>query len=331
MRRKAKTELGTFSASAIDLFASALGAFIIITVVLFPYFPNLSADPLKAVIEQLRADKKGLEVQVADLGDQNAALVQQNGKLTGQVSSLTGQVSTLKGKVGTLNGKVSSLTTTVQQQKGQISSVQQAGGAKDRLIADLQGQLNGTAFIGVEPESDDFQLVLDMSGSIEDYRGTVQEVVRDILSRMDSNDNLRIITYQGVVSSPTIKAWPGGASFRDGITDSDKSAAQNFVNSALNSAGGYTPTFKAMDNALGTGKPTTIILLTDGVPQVLPSDGGNGASRSTIESAVQTAISRNAGRHQVNIVAIGEFVNSEQASAIVPLATRNGGVLVAMP
>ncbi len=331
MRRKAKTELGTFSASAIDLFASALGAFIIITVVLFPYFPNLSADPLKAVIEQLRADKKGLEVQIADLDDQNAALVKKNGKLTGQVSSLTGQVSTLKGKVGTLNGKVSSLTTTVQQQKGQISSVQQAGGAKDRLIADLQGQLNGTAFIGVEPESDDFQLVLDMSGSIENYRGTVQEVVRDILSRMDSNDNLRIITYQGDVSSPTIKAWPSGANFRDGITDSDKSAAQNFVNSALNSAGGYTPTFKAMDNALGTGKPTTIILLTDGVPQVLPSDGGNGASRSTIESAVQTAISRNAGRHQVNIVAIGEFVNSEQASAIVPLATRNGGVLVAMP
>ncbi len=116
-----------------------------------------------------------------------------------------------------------------------------------------------------------------------------------------------------------------------GVTDSDKSAAQSFVNSALNSAGGFTPTFKAMDNALGTGKPTTIILLTDGVPQVLSSDGGNGASRSTIASAVQTATSRNAGRHQVNIVAIGEFVNSEQASAIVPLATRNGGVLVAMP
>lgn len=324
MRRKAKAELGTFSASAIDLFASALGAFIIITVVLFPYFPNLSPDPLKAIIEQLRDDKKGLEDQVSNLSDQNDALTDQNSKLSDQNQSLKDQNDQLGDQNSSLKDQINGQTTTIQ-------NLQNQQGDKDKLIADLQGQLDGTAFIGVEPESNDFQLVLDMSGSIEDYRGTVQKVVRDILSRMDSSDNLRIITYQGDVTSPTIKAWPGGSSFKDGVSDADKSSAESFVGSALNTAGGFTPTFKAMDNVLGVGKPSTIILITDGVPQVLPSDDSSGASRTNIASAVQAATSRNAGRHQVNIVAIGDFVDREVASAIVPLATRNGGVLVAMP
>ncbi len=39
MKRRS-TEINIFGMSALDLFASALGAFILITVVLFPYFPN---------------------------------------------------------------------------------------------------------------------------------------------------------------------------------------------------------------------------------------------------------------------------------------------------
>ena len=35
-----RRELNIFSMSALDLFASALGAFILIAVVIFPYFPN---------------------------------------------------------------------------------------------------------------------------------------------------------------------------------------------------------------------------------------------------------------------------------------------------
>ncbi len=217
MRRKAKAELGTFSASAIDLFASALGAFIIITVVLFPYFPNLSPDPLKAIIEQLKDDKKGLEDQVASLSDQNDALTDQNNTLQGQVASQATTIQQQKGQITSAQAQAAAAQQAASQAQAAAQAAANASGDKDQLIADLQGQLDGTAFIGVEPESNDFQLVLDMSGSIEDYRGTVQKVVRDILSRMDSSDNLRIITYQGDVSSPTIKTWPGGNSFRSGV------------------------------------------------------------------------------------------------------------------
>ena len=55
MKTRSK-EINIFSMSALDLFASALGAFILIAVVLFPYFPNKSADKIKAQLAAVQAE-----------------------------------------------------------------------------------------------------------------------------------------------------------------------------------------------------------------------------------------------------------------------------------
>ena len=54
MKTRSK-DINIFSMSALDLFASALGAFILIAVVLFPYFPNKSEDELKKQLEAVQA------------------------------------------------------------------------------------------------------------------------------------------------------------------------------------------------------------------------------------------------------------------------------------
>ena len=59
MKRKNR-EVSIFSMSALDLFASALGAFILIAIVMFPYFPNTgTADQrdLDAALERLQAEE----------------------------------------------------------------------------------------------------------------------------------------------------------------------------------------------------------------------------------------------------------------------------------
>ena len=43
--KRPNREINIFGMSALDLFASALGAFILISLVLFPYFPNISSAP----------------------------------------------------------------------------------------------------------------------------------------------------------------------------------------------------------------------------------------------------------------------------------------------
>ena len=45
MKRRNR-EINIFSMSALDLFASALGAFILIAIVMFPYFPNTNRVPV---------------------------------------------------------------------------------------------------------------------------------------------------------------------------------------------------------------------------------------------------------------------------------------------
>ena len=50
--KRASKEINVFSISALDLFASALGAFMIVSFVLFPYFPNTSrTSPMPTPIE----------------------------------------------------------------------------------------------------------------------------------------------------------------------------------------------------------------------------------------------------------------------------------------
>ena len=48
MKRRNR-EISIFSMSALDLFASALGAFILIAIVIFPYFPNTARSPVVVV------------------------------------------------------------------------------------------------------------------------------------------------------------------------------------------------------------------------------------------------------------------------------------------
>lgn len=290
MRRGKKVELGAFSVSAIDLFACALGAFIVLTLVLFPYFPNL--DNLRPILEQLRAEKADLEDALGEQVAQNNALSAQNAAQAAQISS--------------------------QQQ--QIASQQQ------QLDAAIS-QARGAAFLGIQPTSDYFQLVIDLSGSIQEYEAEVESSVALILGRLEESQHLRIVTFQGPTNNPTFHFWPSQNAYASGLTDAVKSQAFNFVDNILTQAGSFTPTFEVMDLVASTGTPSSIFLITDGIPSV----GSREMNRQEITAATNRFTASNSGRHQVNIVAIGSFITSDISSAILPLATENGGTMVAVP
>ena len=64
-------EINIFNMSALDLFASALGAFILITLLLLPYFPNLDPTPVQEKLDKTQA---GLEKTQAGLEESQAEL-----------------------------------------------------------------------------------------------------------------------------------------------------------------------------------------------------------------------------------------------------------------
>ncbi len=67
--KRRNTEINIFSMSALDLFASALGAFILLAVVFLPFFPNTGDHPKvsEAFVEQLEAAKAAVTKLTADL------------------------------------------------------------------------------------------------------------------------------------------------------------------------------------------------------------------------------------------------------------------------
>ena len=69
MRTRSR-EINIFSMSALDLFASVLGAFILIAVVLFPYFPNTgdSAERVAEVRAQLAQAQGQLQASQSQIG-----------------------------------------------------------------------------------------------------------------------------------------------------------------------------------------------------------------------------------------------------------------------
>ena len=250
MKRKARTEMGTFSASAIDLFASALGAFIIITVVLFPYFPNLSPDPLKAIIDQLRSDKDAIEIALSDTKDKNQALTIQNSTLQTNVGTLTGQLGDLTSKVGDLSNGLSSANGALAD--------------KDKLIADLKGQLadlsgqmDGLAFIGIEPNSDHIQIVIDYSGSTQSYKRQIDSAVRLIIGRLnEQKHSLKIVSFASPNSSNQFTYWPNKSGYNQFLSKAVKDAAIGFVVSRSIDAKAGTPTLEVMEQVLRTSPPS---------------------------------------------------------------------------
>ena len=71
--RTLRREINIFSMSALDLFASALGAFILITVMLFPFFPNTGDSPERAAAVRAQLKQTQRERDEA-IDEQRAAL-----------------------------------------------------------------------------------------------------------------------------------------------------------------------------------------------------------------------------------------------------------------
>lgn len=84
-------EVNIFSMSALDLFASALGAFILITVVLFPFFPNTGDSQER--VDEVKAELQAAEHLAAELQDALDSARQQLQAQSEEIESLQQQLA----------------------------------------------------------------------------------------------------------------------------------------------------------------------------------------------------------------------------------------------
>lgn len=108
MKRRNR-EINIFSMSALDLFASALGAFILITIVLFPFFPNTGDSPER--VAEVRAE---IAEQIASMEQALGAAQQELQNSQSLLAATTTQLDASQEEVLACSTSAESIQTEIQ-------------------------------------------------------------------------------------------------------------------------------------------------------------------------------------------------------------------------
>ena len=311
--KKRSRELSIFSMSALDLFASALGAFILITVVLLPFFPNLNmSGQAQAELAQAQAELAQAQAQSerekAELEREKAELEREKAKLE------RAKAEAAKAK-GPLAKRVEALQQELERAKAEAAK---AKGPLAKRMEALQQEIDDTTvLLGIKTKARKFAFVIDMSGSIyqpgqQDYRPFITLAIQDMLAAFKSEIEVCLIGFQG---SNRLHYWPQNRGYFQ-IKKNTRDRVVGQVKDWMRLVDGGTPTREALLAAIAL-HPEEIILLSDGAPS------------EDWRMVVRTVTAENRRNIPIHAVAVGNYVTDRKfIDFLVQLTKRNNGYLV---
>ena len=293
--KKRRRELNIFSMSMLDLFASALGAFMLITIVLLPFFPNLNISGLEEA--ELEREKATLEQAKAELEQAKTELERERAMLEQQTAKL-------------------------EQEKAQLErAMAKAPRTKSPLekqVAALQQEIDDTSvLLGIRTKAKKFVFVIDMSSSIyqpeqHDYRQFIALSVQDMLAAFKSEIEVCLIGFQG---ADLLHYWPQDGEYFQ-VKKNTQDRVVSLVKNWMKSIGGGSPTRVALLAALAL-HPEEIILLSDGAPT------------EDWQVVVQAVTAKNKQKIPIHAVAVGNYTADRNfIDFLVQLTEQNNGYVV---
>ena len=174
------------------------------------------------------------------------------------------------------------------------------------------------SILGIQTNATKFVIVVDMSGSMNQYKPIISETVARTLAPLKKETRFAMVGFHGGGRDPVeILHWPQGREMRP-ATAANKIAAQRVFISWINMFGGKTPTLEALGETLKYD-PEAIILMSDGAP----------TSRPTPDEIVDMITRANGNGAEIHSVAIGEYTEDVSLIAFLrELASRNNGSFV---
>lgn len=305
--RSRQRNISVFSISALDLFAAALGAFILIVLVLFPYYnkggTDVSFEELEELVERRREAASSSQTELA------------------KIRAIRAEIRLLDLEYRTKEEEISETEAKLQEVLKQTAEVEipdppPVPKPVPEPIPEPPRSINrGVEFsiLGLGTDKKNIVILVDMSGSMINHRGKVTEALNEVLDQMKPDNSFSIIGYRG---GPTFDTFPNGG----GLTRANASTitqAKGFVSGMTRRFGGGTPTQVALVRALNL-RPEAVILMSDGAPD----DGQPG-------SIIANITNRNRGRAEIHTVAIGDYTQDRRLTLFLQeLARRNRGDFV---
>jgi len=299
-------DTAVFSTSAIDLFASALGAFILLVMLLFPYYRHAGPDDSYARTQDIMEKRRLASGQLEDLKAKQQELQSELDELTETNQGREQQISRLRKQLMDINNQLAALPTEITEPVEVINPEPEP-----------KALTRGVEFsiLGLASQVKSFVIVVDMSGSMLAYEKLMINSVLEILKPLDETNQFAIIGYHGN-PQPVLWSFPNGNRLLP-ATAENLELAESFTHSLVRKFVGSTPTHFAMQAALEYPS-SAIILLSDGEPNSPPG--------FIIENITQINQFR---QTEIHTVAIGEYTHNRNLVLFMQtLARLNNGDFV---
>ena len=302
--RRLNRETTVFNTSAIDLFASALGAFILLVMILFPYYRNAGSDDAFSRTQEIQDMRRLASGEIAELlADQRTA--------TSELRDMDEANRGIEEAISRIRRQLADIKTQLADEPiPEPEPVEEITEEPEALVAGVEFSI-----LGLATEAKSFVIVIDMSGSMLSYTDLMVDSVLEMLEPLDDSNEFAIIGYQGT-PAPTLWSFPDHSGLARGTAD-QLQAARNFVLSLARRFAGSTPTHYALLGALQY-PAEAVILLSDGEPDnspgfILRDIGG---------------LNRFENR-EIHTVAIGDYTqNRGLVTFLQTLARQNNGDFV---
>jgi hypothetical protein len=299
-----------YSLSAIDLFASAMGAFIIITIILMP-------DYQKEV--RSLGDLEYLE----ELAGKTAALLDQTEEGSDALLEALLAAQTRHQQLQAQHEVVSSELETLEAE--QQARLDQPPPPPSPVVTPEEEGSNQVTFrfLGLKTDKRRILFLVDMNRYLGGHEALVRRTVVRAMESLQSGYRFAILGFQQRDAGPRYFRWPEDGGLAE-MTDRSRSDAIDFLDSLAGRFGGSSPLLSAFDRALRSDADA-IILFSDG----LPNPAFN-AGLSPGRLVREITINNTAGK-EVHAVTIGDYFKYRGTVEFMEsLARANSGGFLAL-
>lgn len=303
--------MGVFSLSAIDLFASAMGAFIIITIILMPdYQKEVRLEGNLAYIESLKGETEAI------LNDTEKGIVSMNEALT---TAEARQVE-LRAEQEIMSSELETLEARLQARNDQPpppppSPVETEEKQGSNLVT--------FRFLGLKTDKTRILVMVDMNKYLADHDVLVARTVIRALDSLKTGYEFGILGFQQLDSGPRYYRFPENGGLLV-MSPSNRAKAERFALQLAGKFEGSSSLRDAFAEALKT-PAEAVILLSDGLPN--PTYNGGLPPRLLIQDIVLA----NTRGVEIHAVTIGDYFKYKGTVEFMEnLARANSGGFLAL-
>jgi hypothetical protein len=303
--------LGVFSLSAIDLFASAMGAFIIITIILMPdYQKEVRLEGHLEYIESLAGETDALlndtELGINSTKESLSTAQTRQMELQAEQEIMSSELETIRAKLQARNDNPPPPPPSPVETEEELGS-----------------NLVTFRFLGLKTDKTRILLLIDMNKYLYEHRVLVANTVARALDSLQAGYEFGILGFQQLDSGPSYHRWPENGELIE-MNGANRAQALAFVRQLGGQFEGSSSLQDAMSVAFATSAEA-IILISDGLPN--PAYNGGLPPRALIQDIVLS----NSKGVEIHAVTIGDYFKYKGTVEFMEsLARANSGGFLAL-